>query len=102
MLVNDQGILRKGRRGRGGVARIECLRECRDETGDRLFIVAKFAGRVPAERGLSVRRRLLGTQAWASPEQKRDQQQTDGSHSCHSSSIEVRGQQPRCPGPSNA
>ena len=42
VLVNDQGILCKSRRGGGGVALIECLCECRDEIGDRLFIVAEI------------------------------------------------------------
>ena len=79
--VNDQGILCKGRRGRGGIAPIERLGECRDEVGDRLFIGGQLWR--PKESDPSA-----GFPGRSSPGKSRPivrREQTNGSHSSHSS-----------------
>src|SRR5262249_49888783 len=84
LLVYNQGVLDISRSGGGGVARIERLRERRDQRGERFLVVAVADGPRCGRRGLLLARGLLGPQARADPEQYHAARQTKGSHSCDS------------------
>ena len=52
-LVDDQSVLRVRRRGGGGVARVERLRERRDQRGDGLLVLARRLAGAAAGRACS-------------------------------------------------